>query len=90
MAYLYEAWETDGPKGEVLVASFRSDAGAAPFDSAAGRAQVLEEWKQNPRVVRITRTRTEMKSEFVNLWLRPGYVDPFLLPEELEEQRQQQ
>ena len=77
MAYIWEAWERDGPNGEARADWFRSD----QPDIRKNPAQVqagIESWKRRSNVVRITRSRTESPEKpWREIWLRPGYVDPF-------------
>lgn len=79
MAYLYEAWVKDGKNGEARYDWIRND--MPGFNQLILRSQ-LAHWQSMPTVVRITKTRTEKQEVFENLWLRTGYEDPFLLPEE--------
>jgi hypothetical protein len=71
MAYIYEAWSPDGRKGQFRYDNFRSD---SPKNE--NKLSIIESWKNDPKIVLITRNRTEDLYNELVIWTRPGYVDP--------------
>lgn len=67
MAFIIDAWQADGPKGEVGLAELRCN-------SRASFAGFVERWRADPRCVLITKSRSDKKSTiWENLWIKPGY-----------------
>jgi len=76
MALHYQAWEADGPIGEAEIGGFRSD---QMHINMTHLSDYLKSWKDNDSCVRITKTRTEKNGITVDVWVRPGYKDPFVI-----------
>lgn len=67
MAFIVDAWQADGPKGESALATIRCN-------KRIEFVLFLARWSKDPRCVLITKVRSDKKSAIMeNLWVKEGY-----------------
>lgn len=78
MALELNFWESDGPKGESIHHTLRLAKKADADAIVKAHTSSLSCIQQSDSIVRITLDRSDKQSPISrNLWLRPGYKDPF-------------
>lgn len=74
MSYIVSYWKPDGSNGESEINHV--------YIKRVSEASALSEFPNRPfGCVRVTLDRTDKQSfNSRTLWIKPGYIDPFLLP----------
>ena len=71
MAYDISMWKADGSNGECELKTIR-------IGRVEQLSDILAHWTTIPECVRILQTRSDNKKYEKQLWIKPGYKDPFV------------